>query len=265
MATKALRQTITEVVNTREAAGFAMPGTIPANDDTSTRSDLGRVIRAAETSFAPIEAIRDLTRRSLSAANRRYLERGGWKRDHPGISIGKVRRLSPLLVAELDRHQSNTLALIEANRVKALADIASRFIGWSSSSSPGGIKGNREAIKRLITKPIKTAALRERNILRDQNAKLRSSLSDVIAQNSGAIAAMWHSRWHDPGYDYREDHKEFDELVFAIRNSWAHQQGFIAADVGYTDEQEMPAELWNCKCHYKYIYALEDLPSEMRS
>ena len=76
---------------------------------------------------------------------------------------------------------------------------------------------------------------------------------------------MWHSRWKDPGYDYREDHKEFDELVFAIRNSWAHQQGFIAADVGYTDEQEMPAELWNCKCHYKYIYALEDLPSEMRS
>ena len=46
-----------------------------------------------------------------------------------------------------------------------------------------------------------------RRVMIDQNRKLIANIDNVIATSNNAIAAIWHSHWRRPGYDFREDHK----------------------------------------------------------
>jgi hypothetical protein len=98
----------------------------------------------------------------------------------------------------------------------------------------------------------------------DQAAKFKAQLSDIVATDSGAIAAIWKSHYQAPGYNYRPDHKARDSVVYVIRDNWAITKGLMKpAGHKFTDEQTMPAEEVYCQCRYKYIYNLRDLPDEM--
>lgn len=63
-----------------------------------------------------------------------------------------------------------------------------------------------------------------RRVMIDQNHKLIANIDNVIATSNNAIAAIWHSHWRRPGYDFREDHKERDQLYYLIRGNWAQKR-----------------------------------------
>ena len=97
----------------------------------------------------------------------------------------------------------------------------------------------------------------------DQGHKFSNTLNDIIAVDGGAIAAKWKSHYRQPGYDYREDHKERDGNYYAIRGSWAMEKGLMNKGEGYTDDMTMPGEEIFCRCGYTYIYSLRKIPEEM--
>ena len=91
-----------------------------------------------------------------------------------------------------------------------------------------------------------------------------ASLSATIASANEAIAYQWHSNWRRPGYQYREDHKERDDLVYAIRGNWAIADGYMKAGPnGYSDEITQPSQEIFCSCSATYIYTLASLPDDM--
>ena len=104
----------------------------------------------------------------------------------------------------------------------------------------------------------------ERRVIIDQGHKLASSINAVVAEEGGAIAGIWHSHYRQPNYNYREDHKERDDLVYLMRSSWARDEGLVkAGPAGYADDITQPGEEINCRCFWEYIYNLRDLPSDM--
>jgi hypothetical protein len=85
-----------------------------------------------------------------------------------------------------------------------------------------------------------------------------------VAEQGGAIAYRWRSHWRRAGYDFRKDHKERDNEIYLIRNSWAKDQGLIkAGSAGYYDEITSAAQEPFCQCYVVAIYALRELPEDM--
>ena len=98
----------------------------------------------------------------------------------------------------------------------------------------------------------------------DQASNQAADLADIVAMDNDAIAAVWHSHWRQSGYDYREDHKERDTRVYAVRGNWAIEKRLMkAGPAGYTDEITKPGEEIFCRCNYQYIYNIQDLPKDM--
>ncbi|HET8708090.1 MAG TPA: hypothetical protein VFM46_17425 [Pseudomonadales bacterium] len=166
---------------------------------------------------------------------------------------------------ELERRIMAAAQLIKLNREEMIAKTIRRFSGWASSIPVGG----SEAIEKRdtsdeIKKGLKQLPFVERRVMIDQAAKFKASLSDIVATETGAIAAIWRSHWRASGYNYREDHKERDQKIFVLRDNWALQGGLMKlAGRQYTDEITKPAEEPFCQCRYQYIYNLRDLPEDM--
>ena len=103
-----------------------------------------------------------------------------------------------------------------------------------------------------------------RRVMIEQSHKLIANIDNIIATGNNAIAAEWHSHWRQPGYDYREDHKERDKLIYLIRGNWAQKNGYVkAGPVGYLDEITQPGEEVFCRCYVTYLYNLRSIPEDM--
>ena len=193
------------------------------------------------------------------------VRRGDILRAHPTVERFTLDRIAPRLRNELTNRIMASANLIQLNREEAIANTLKRFAGWASSVPKGGSDvGKKRQIKADISKPIQRLPFTDRRVLIDQGHKLNSSISAVLASDAGAIAAVWHSNWRQINYDYREDHKERDEKVYLIRDSWAHKNGLVKkGPAGYTDEITQPAEEPFCRCRYRYLYHLRQLPAEM--
>ena len=101
-------------------------------------------------------------------------------------------------------------------------------------------------------------------MLIDQGHKLRASISEVVAVGGNALAGVWHSHWRQPGYDYRVDHKERDQEVYLLRNTWALNEGLIKpGPAGYYDQVTSVGEEPFCRCYMTWLYNLRDLPANM--
>ena len=75
---------------------------------------------------------------------------------------------------------------------------------------------------------------------------------------------IWHSKWRQQNYDYREDHKERDLKVYAIRDNWAITKGLMkAGPAGFYDDITKVAEEVFCQCYAKFIYNIRSLPVDM--
>ena len=257
MTTRAYDEVVSAAINDLDANGFDSVERVAyweAQIRAAAEAMLGSAAQAEET-----------LRRAMAQVYARLLDQGKVVQMHPGVERFTVERLRPQLRAELDRRIMASAQLIRLNRRQAIEKTLQRFSGWSTSIPAGGSDNvDRREEKATLKKALKQLPFEERRVLIDQGHKLTASIADIIAVDQRAIAVKWNSRWRQPGYNYREDHKERDGLIYLLRGCWAAEQGLIKpGGAGYYDQVTAFAEEPFCRCQGTYIYNLRDLPAEM--
>jgi hypothetical protein len=199
---------------------------------------------------------------------------------NPEVQGFTIQRIKPHLRKELDKRIMASADLIKWRREESISNILRQFQGWSTSIPEGGAKseGARDGANKL-KKMTQTERYNQRRISIDQTAKLTSSIRDIVATDTGAIGAFWHSKGeHEKEYDYRKTRLKRSKLTggfYLIRGSWADQQGLVKGvrsgikemygdgeGVNYTDEMSQPAEEVFCRCNYQYVFSLRKVPEE---
>lgn len=220
---------------------------------------IGQIQGAARERLGTPEVAARRLRLALETAFVRQVDGGLVLRRHKGVSPEVLNRLRPLLQTELERRALAATTLVNLNYGTTIDRTLRRFVGWATSVPPGGSSETKAEAKR----PLRDLEYADNRLLKDQEHKMIEVLSHTIGEGGGAIAAIWHSRWRDPGYDYREDHKHRDEELVFLRNSPALADGLVKrAGHEFLDDIEFPGEWPNCRCWYEYIYSLEGIPDE---
>lgn len=257
MAPNSKGRTYREVVD--EAVNWFAEHGYTSDEDLRYWED--RISRAADAAMGSTAEAESMLRDVLRAAYEKLIARGGIVKHHPGIGLYAIDRVRPELRAILDRRIMASANLIRLNRAKMKAQTLARLSGWATSIPAGG-SGNvdKRAEKDKLKKSIASLPFETRRVLTDQGHKLASAVNETVAVGGGAIAAVWHSRFRQPNYDYREDHKERDSKVFGIEGSWAYEKGLAKKPPdGWTTDITKPAEEPFCRCSYVYVYTLGQL------
>lgn len=223
-----------------------------------------RLREAAVRGMIPEQRMEQMVREAMAAVYRREVENFGALKRSPGVKRYVIDTVKPRLRAELDRRIMANAQLIKLNRQREIEATMQRFAGWATSVPVGGTdqSGKEEAQK--IRKSLSGLSFRERRVMVDQGHKLVSAIDNVVAVGGGAIAGVWRSHWKQANYDYREDHKERDQLLYVVRGNWAMERGLMKlGGRQYTDEITQPAEEPFCRCFYKWVYAISALPDDM--
>lgn len=251
------RQVITAAVNDFAAHGYDNPQRL--------EMWLKRIREAAERDLTPPSELAEALKRSLGQVYDRLVTRDGVLRTNPGATRYTLDKVRPALRADLDRRLMASADLIRRNRAEAVEKTLHRFSGWATSIPVGGSDAvERVETKAAIRKSLAQLPFAERRVIIDQGHKLAASINETVARGGGALAAVWHSRWRQPGYNYRVDHKERDEHVYALRDNWALEAGLMKAGPdGYLDDITKPGEEPFCRCSAVYLYNLRDLPDAM--
>lgn len=220
---------------------------------------------AARRDMVSEDLLNRTLRSSLESLYKRYVDRGALLQYSPGVSKFTLDRIKPQLRAELDRRIMASTQLIKMNREEAIQKTLRRFAGWTTSIPQGGSTAtDKNEVKGDIKKALKQLPFEERRVLIDQGHKFTAAISETLASDGGAIAAIWHSNWRQRNYNYREDHKDRDRKVFTVRGNWAAAKGLMkAGPAGYVDDITKPAEEPFCRCHYQWLYHLRELPKDM--
>jgi hypothetical protein len=202
---------------------------------------------------------------AFEAIYRRLISSRGILRYHPGVSAMTLQHVAPLFRAELERRIMVSADMIRVNRAQAISDTLERFRGWASSIPDGGTRAEDKRETRVkLAKNFNQLSYRERFVANDQGHKFAAALNQTLADQNGAIALRWASRWRALNYHYRPDHKERDGQVYLMRNSWAQRQGLVKpGEAGYYDEVTAVGQEPNCRCSAVFIYALSRLPEDM--
>ena len=204
---------------------------------------------AAERSMISPESLEQMLRDGLAAVYRRMVDQDGVLKFSPGIERFTLEKIKPTLRAELDRRIMASANLIRLNRAQAIDKTLQRFQGWATSIPKGGTdNAKKRETKENVRKSLASLPFEERRVLIDQGHKLTAAISEIVASDGGAIAGRWVSHFSQPGYNYREDHKERDFRVtgnvYLVRDSWAQRLGYVKpmGRAGYTDEITKPGE-----------------------
>lgn len=225
-----------------------------------------RELRAAAVrELLPEADMQRAIRASLERVYAQAVTNSGILKNHPHVGAYTLKRVEPKLRGELDRRIMASADLIKLKRNANIDLTLSRFAGWSTSIPAGGSKvTDTNEVKSNIRKALTQLSFEDRRVSIDQGHKLFSAISDIVATDAGAIAAVWHSHFRQAGYNFREPHKERDGKIYAIRGNWAMQKGLMrAASSGYTDEITAPGEEVFCRCYLTYLYNLRSLPADM--
>ncbi|WP_050861643.1 hypothetical protein [Enterobacter kobei] len=250
---KSLYEVLTEAVNYYVKKGW---------DSERSLLEWSRKLRVAATRESPSP---DISRKHLTAIYSRLVVDGGALKDQPpeGPTRVTLQKLKPELRDELDRRIFASANLIRLNREQAVEKTLQRFQGWVTSIPPDGVSEiDKNAKKQEFKKSVAEMDFISRRVAIDQGHKLASNVKYLLSVQSGAIAFRWHSNWRRPGYKYRPDHKERDDLIYLIRGSWADEKGFLKPVNGYYDEITAAGEEVYCSCQVFPIYAPQKLPIE---
>jgi hypothetical protein len=235
-------------------------------DDVARLDEWLKRLRYAAVADLPTpEEIQSRMQLAMQTVFNRTFSKSAALKYHPGMPRFTLERLKPYARAELDRKVLASANLIKLNREQAIDKTLQRFSGWATSIPDGGSRiVEKVDVKEHIAKPIAQVKYEARRCQIDQGAKLVAAINGVVATQGGAIAYRWRSHWKRAGYDYREDHKERDQRIYLIRNSWAKEQGLIkVGPAGYYDEITSAAQEPFCQCFVVALYALRELPEEM--
>lgn len=222
-------------------------------------------VRAAVIEDSPSQAELDQRMQSaMESVFRQSLSVAATKRRHPDVTRFTIDRIKHTLRPELNRRIMASANLIKINREQMIEKTLQRFSGWATSIPAGGSRVvDKVEVKTKLAKAVRQVKYEERRVAIDQGHKLMASIDAVIATETGAVAMKWRSKWRQPGYDYRPDHKERDGQIYVIRGNWAMEKGLMNKGVGYLDEITQPAEEVFCQCYGVYLLNLRDLPDDM--
>lgn len=253
----------------REAVKFFLRNGYTSRQELEQWQAIIRQAAESETDDDYMSMVSDRLRKTYDL----QVSKAGALERHKGLSRFTLNYMEPKLRSELDRRILASADLIKLNRTAAINKTVQRFSGWATSipvqdyvggglsaSSRSGIVANAQHIQ----KRAEQVDYEARRVMIDQSHKLIANIDNIIATNNNAIAAEWHSHWRQPGYDYREDHKERDKLVYLIRGNWAQKNGYVkAGPAGYLDEITQPGEEVFCRCYVTYLYNLRSIPEDM--
>ncbi|CAM7662650.1 hypothetical protein [Klebsiella quasipneumoniae] len=253
----------------REAVKFFLRNGYTSRQELEQWQAIIRQAAESETDDDYMSMVSDRLRKTYDL----QVSKAGALERHKGLSRFTLNYMEPKLRSELDRRILASADLIKLNRTAAINKTVQRFSGWATSipvqdyvggglsaSSRSGIVANAQHIQ----KSAEQVDYEARRVMIDQSHKLIANIDNIIATGNNAIAAEWHSHWRQPGYDYREDHKERDKLVYLIRGNWAQKNGYVkAGPAGYLDEITQPGEEVFCRCYVTYLYNLRSIPEDM--
>ncbi|WP_373890258.1 hypothetical protein [Klebsiella variicola] len=253
----------------REAVKFFLRNGYTSRQELEQWQAIIRQAAESETDDDYMNMVSDRLRKAYDL----QVSKAGALQRHKGLSRFTLNYMEPKLRSELDRRILASADLIKLNRTAAINKTVQRFSGWATSipvqdyvggglsaSSRSGIVANAQHIQ----KSAEQVDYEARRVMIDQSHKLIANIDNIIATSNNAIAAEWHSHWRQPGYDYREDHKERDKLVYLIRGNWAQKNGYVkAGPAGYLDEITQPGEEVFCRCYVTYLYNLRSIPEDM--
>lgn len=250
-------ETITEAVRYFEERGF--------DDQHALDAWVAKIRASAESSMTPIPALEAQLKRSLGSIYERLVDRGGLLTSHMGLERWTLQKVKPSLRAELDRRMAVSRSLIKLNRDETIEKTIRRFAGWATSIPAGGSPAvDKKEVKEDIRKALAQLPFVERRCMIDQGHKMIASINEIVASDNGAIAVTWRSKWRQPGYDYRPDHKERDGKIYLLRDSWAAKDGLVKPNEnGYYDDITKVGEEVFCQCSAVYIYTIKRLPDDM--
>lgn len=250
-------ETITEAVNDIKAHGY----------DSQARIArwLNTIRDSALRSLTPAPVLERELKSTFQTIYTRMVTNGGLLKLNPGVSRFGIEKVKPELRAELVRRQASAAGLIKLNRESAILKTQQRFSGWATSVPAGGSDAvDKVETKTGIRKALSQLPFEERRVAIDQGHKFTANLNEIVAVHNGAIAGEWHSHFRQKGYDYREDHKERDSLIYLVRGNWALEKGFVKpGPAGYLDQITQPGEEVNCRCYCTFLYSLRKLPASM--
>ncbi|EJZ8383009.1 hypothetical protein ACP5F4_000455 [Klebsiella oxytoca] len=253
----------------REAVKFFLRNGYTSRQELEQWQSIIRQAAESETDDDYMSMVSDRLRKAYDL----QVSKAGALERHKGLSRFTLNYMEPKLRSELDRRILASADLIKLNRTAAINKTVQRFSGWATSipvqdyvggglsaSSRSGIVANAQHIQ----KSAEQVDYEARRVMIDQSHKLIANIDNIIATGNNAIAAEWHSHWRQPGYDYREDHKERDKLIYLIRGNWAQKNGYVKAGrAGYLDEITQPGEEVFCRCYVTYLYNLRSIPEDM--
>lgn len=223
---------------------------------------VSRIRRAAEAALVPEREVDQQLRKTFGDIYRRLVERGDLMQSVPGASRFKLQQVKPKLREELNRSIFASASLIKLNKVRATEETIQRFAGWATSVPPGGSAAvkRRETVS-ATTKELRQLAFRARRVAIDQGAKFAANLSQILATEAGAIAAVWHQ--HFTRYP-RHSHKLRDGKWYLLKNSWAREKGFVKpGEAGFYDDITPAGFEVFCRCTVTWYNSLGRLPPEM--
>ena len=254
LASASFREVLAAAVAEMTAAGFVDPERV--------QYWMGLIRTAAERDLLTDRQIEDHARHALGSVFARWVDHGKLIERVPGVPAYALPMIKPQLRSELDRRIIAAADLIKIHRKEAIEKTLQRFNGWSTSIPPGGDGTiDKREVRVDIAKSIAQEKFERRRVAIDQGHKLIANVSNIVAQDAGAIAGEWHDRGeHDKNYDARKEHLARSGKIFVIRDSWAHQEGLIRAPLGVLDEIEMVGQLPYCACFYRYILTPHRLP-----
>lgn len=233
--------------------------------DSQERLDfwMYELAEAAERSLVSESVLDQNIKSILRSKFDRMINKGAILKSHRELKRYNLDIVMPHLRTELDQRILSSASLIKLNREEMVQKVLRRFAGWSTSIPAGG--SDTESVKD-IKKGMKLSDMSfvERRVMIDQGHKMVSALNNIVAAGNGALAAIWHSHWRDPAYDYRPDHKERDDKVYAIRGNWAIEQGLMKRGPNpYYDEITQPGQEVYCRCYAQFLYSINRLPDDM--
>ncbi len=253
----------------REAVKFFLRNGYTSRQELEQWQAIIRQAAESETDDDYMSMVSDRLRKTYDL----QVSKAGALERHRGLSRFTLNYMEPKLRSELDRRILASADLIKLNRTAAINKTVQRFSGWATSipvqdyvggglspSSRSGVNYNCDHIQ----KSAQQVDYEARRVMIDQSHKLIANIDNIIATSNNAIAAEWHSHWRQAGYDYREDHKERDKLVYLIRGNWAQKNGYVkAGPAGYLDEITQPGEEVFCRCYVTHLYNLRSIPEDM--
>ena len=184
---------------------------------------------------------------------------------NPGIDRFTLERIKPQFRRILEDRIRANINLIVLERPASIEISTARFSGWLMSFDGKQAKlppADELPVFQNITKPMldqKSYEHSRRAI--DQGHKMIRAIDLTIAEQGGAIAAIWHAHKTTAYFTARPDHWKRDGEIYVFKNSDIADKGLVkkGPNVWLEDIPDPPALLINCVCYWEFIYSVSTL------